>query len=89
MAKPVVASDLDGVRELVLSNETAVLVPPNDPDALGRAVVELLQDEARAFRLGQQGLAIAREKFDAEKNAAATFAVYERMPVFDCFRQTP
>jgi len=79
MARPVVASDLDGVRELVVPNETAVLVPPNDPDALGRAVLELLQDEARAFRLGQQGLAMAREKFDAIRNAAQTFEIYERI----------
>ncbi|MBI4026492.1 MAG: glycosyltransferase family 4 protein [Verrucomicrobia bacterium] len=80
MAKPVVASDLDGVRELVLRNETAVLVPPGDPVALAQAIMDLAQDAPRAFRLGQQGLALAREKFDARRNAAATFAIYAQLP---------
>ncbi len=77
MAKPVVASDLGGVRELVIRNETAILVPPNHPSALAQAVIELLQDPSRAYRLGQQGYALAKEKFDAAKNAKVTFAVYE------------
>lgn len=80
MAKPAIASDLDGVRELVRRNETAMLVPPSDPVALARAVMELTQDPPRAYRLGQQGLALAREKFDASKNAAATLALYEQIP---------
>ncbi len=79
MAKPVIASDLDGVRELVIRNETGILVPPNDPAALARAVIELIQDPPRAYRLGQQGFVLAREKFDAIQNAKATFAVYKQL----------
>lgn len=83
MARAVVASDVDGVRELVIPNETAVLVPPNDPESLARAVIELMQDEARASRLGEEGRRWAAEKFDARRNAAATFAVYERVLALD------
>lgn len=79
MARPVVASDLGGIRELVVPNETGVLVPANDPPALAGAVVDLVRDGPRAFRLGQQGLALAREKFDARRNATATFGIYERI----------
>lgn len=78
MAKPVVASDVDGVRELVVRNETAILVPPGDAAALARAVIDVLQDSALAYRLGQQALALAYKKFDAVRNAAETFAIYRR-----------
>jgi len=79
MAKPAIASDLGGVKELVKKNETAVLVTPNDPRALADAIVDLLQDPARLHRLGEEAYHWAREKFDARQNAVATFAVYEKI----------
>jgi glycosyltransferase involved in cell wall biosynthesis len=79
MAKPSIASDLGGVRELIVSNETGILVPAGDARALARAVIELLKDEPRAYRLGMQGLSLARDRFDARKNAKATCKVYQDM----------
>jgi glycosyltransferase involved in cell wall biosynthesis len=79
MAKPVIASNLDGVRELVVPNETGLLIPSGDPLALSQAILELAADETRAFRLGQQGLVRAREKFDANRNSSLTFSVYDRI----------
>lgn len=81
MAKPVVASDLGGVRELISPGETGILIPPNDPVALGRAILDLVRDPARSYRLGQQALIRAREEFDALRNAADTFEVYSEIEV--------
>jgi phosphatidylinositol alpha-mannosyltransferase len=50
-ATPVVASDIPGYRD-VMTAETGVLVPPDDPRALARAIVGLLADEPRRLRLG-------------------------------------
>lgn len=79
MGKPVVASNVGGVTELVVKNETGILVPSKDPMALSQAVIELSKDDALAFRLGQQALARAREKFDARRNSAETFDVYRKL----------
>jgi glycosyltransferase involved in cell wall biosynthesis len=79
MGKPAIGSDLAGVRELIVRNETGLLIPPNDPLALSQAIIELAKNEAQAFRLGQQGLALAREKFDANRNSALTFSIYEAL----------
>jgi len=50
-ATPVVASDIEGYAA-VAGPETGILVPPGDPDALGAALVELLEDEERRRTLG-------------------------------------
>lgn len=54
-ARPVVASDLASVRALAAGK--AVLVPPDDPDALARALAELLADPGRREQLGAAGRA--------------------------------
>jgi glycosyltransferase involved in cell wall biosynthesis len=79
MGKPVIASDLPGVQELVIRNETGVLIPPNESLSLSQSILELAADEPRSFRLGHQGLLMAREKFDAERNSTLTFAVYDKV----------
>src|SRR5204863_3331536 len=50
-ATPVVGSDIPGYRD-VLEADAAVSVPPGDPDALARAVVDLIRDEERRRRFG-------------------------------------
>jgi glycosyltransferase involved in cell wall biosynthesis len=79
MARPVVASRLGGPLELVREGETGLLVPPGDPAALAEALVALLTDPERARAMGEAGYAQAREKFDAARNAQATFALYDEL----------
>jgi glycosyltransferase involved in cell wall biosynthesis len=56
---PVAATAVDGTPEVVLDGETGLLVPPEDPPALARAVNRLLADRALAARMGQAGQARA------------------------------
>ena len=59
---PVVATAVDGVPEAVVQGETALLVPPQEPEALAAALLTLLRDEAVGARLGCAGRArVARE----------------------------
>lgn len=53
--RPVVASAVGGLRDAVVDGETGLLVPPGDPDALGRALRALLDDPARRARMGAAG----------------------------------
>jgi phosphatidylinositol alpha-mannosyltransferase len=57
-AVPVVASDIDGYRD-VMTDETGLLVPPGDSAALAEAVVTLLEDEELRRRLGAAARAVA------------------------------
>jgi glycosyltransferase involved in cell wall biosynthesis len=61
-ATPVVASDIAGYRD-VMTDETGVLVPPGDPQALADGVVGLLEDEPRRERLGAAARRLAEERY--------------------------
>ena len=58
--KPLVASRVDGLAELVGEGDGGVLVPPDDPAALAEALRQLLGDPDERSRLG----AVARERFE-------------------------
>lgn len=77
MGVPSVASDLGGVRELVVPGQTGALVPPSDPRALADVVAALLADPAHRRGMGRKALELARARFDSRANAARTFAVYD------------
>jgi len=55
MGVPVVASAVSGIPEVVVDGETGWLVPPEDPEALGRALAEVLGDPGEARRRGEAG----------------------------------
>lgn len=76
--KPVVATEVGGLPELVEHGRTGYLVPPRDERALAAAIVRLLRDKPLARLLGLNG----RRKLDAECAPAVvaqkTLAVYSR-----------
>lgn len=77
--RPVVASALAGVPELVADGETGLLVPPGDAAALAGAVRRLLDDPALAARLGAAGRRELEAGYTAEAMAARTTGLYERL----------
>ncbi|MCK4649367.1 glycosyltransferase family 4 protein [bacterium] len=66
MERPVVATNVGGIPELVKDNETGLLVPPADSKALARAILELLEDREKAKRLGKNGRRLIEKKFSQE-----------------------
>lgn len=72
---PVVASDIDGYRDVARNGREALLVPPGDPDALVAAVRRVLDDEPLAKSLGEAGQRRARE-FDWNVVADRLVEVY-------------
>ena len=76
MARPVVATAVDGTPEVVREGHTGRLVPPADSPALARALLELLRDPEGARRLGQAGRDQALARFDIDRQVEATARVY-------------
>ena len=57
---PVVTADTPAARELLADRESALLVPPGDPEALASAVTQLAEDPSLARRVADAGLAAYR-----------------------------
>jgi glycosyltransferase involved in cell wall biosynthesis len=74
--KPVVASRVSSLPELVADGATGRLVPPDDPDALAGAVCDLLADAPLRARLGEAGRERARVEFSVARMADRTLAAY-------------
>jgi 2-deoxystreptamine N-acetyl-D-glucosaminyltransferase/2-deoxystreptamine glucosyltransferase len=75
--RPVVASDVGGLRDLVVDGETGLLVPPGDVAALRAALERLLADPELRDRLGGAGRERIRERFSWERAVAQTVTAYE------------
>jgi len=76
---PIVASDVGSVSEAIRDGETGLLVPPEDPTALARAIRRLLEDRQLAARLGERARAVATEQFTAGRMARAYEDLYEEI----------
>jgi glycosyltransferase involved in cell wall biosynthesis len=76
LSKPVVATTVGGVPEVVSGGETGVLVQPGDAQALADGILELLRDPARAQEMGERGRQRAVREFDVNDMVEKTKAVY-------------
>jgi glycosyltransferase involved in cell wall biosynthesis len=79
LAKPVIASRVGGIPEIVVDDETGMLVPPKEPVALARAIGKILQNRKLAEQMGQKGKQRVNEKFNSRLFVKKTLAVYENM----------
>ncbi len=66
LAKPVISTDVGGLRDAVVPGKTGWLVPRRDPEAYAAALLELAADADRARRFGEEGRKRFEERFTAE-----------------------
>jgi colanic acid/amylovoran biosynthesis glycosyltransferase len=65
---PVVSTNIGGIPEMIIQNETGFLVQPGDPAAMADAIQTVINDRSFAARLGHSGYERARTLFSIEKN---------------------
>jgi L-malate glycosyltransferase len=78
-SKPIVATSVGGIPEVVAHDATGLLVAPRDHDGMAAAIVKLLKDPTLARRLGSAGFSRARQQFSAVRMLKETLRVYERV----------
>jgi glycosyltransferase involved in cell wall biosynthesis len=76
--KPVVASDVDGLSELIRSGFNGLLVPQGNSQALAKAILELLLNPAKSASMGVRGRKIIEEKFSMARHHSTILAAYSR-----------
>lgn len=75
---PIVASDIEGYREVLDHGVQGLLVPPRDPEALATVIVRLLQDPRRRAEMGRQGR-IKAAAYSWDEIARRVLAFYEEV----------
>jgi glycosyltransferase involved in cell wall biosynthesis len=78
--RPVVATDIGGNREVVEHGKTGLIVPPRDPEALARALLDLLASPELIRKMGQAARASVRARFSRETMIRATIEAYGGVP---------
>ena len=76
-ALPIVATEVSGTRQVITANETGVLVPPGQSEALASAVSALLGDPEEALKMGARARRRVDEKFSAQKQAEDHIALFK------------
>ncbi len=76
--RPVVASAVGGIVDVIEHEETGLLVPEKDEAALAAAILRLLDDPALARRLGKAGRKFAESHFDWSRITDETEELYHR-----------
>ena len=79
MEKPVIASRVGGIPEIVEHGVTGLLVAPNDPDALAGALISLLEDPGRRDLMGRAGRQRVVAQFRLERTVTAMEQLYEEI----------
>jgi glycosyltransferase involved in cell wall biosynthesis len=74
--RPLVATDVPGCREIVVQNETGLLVPPADPEKLAGALQALVENAALRLRCGRAARDRVANGLDAGTVGRETVAVY-------------
>jgi len=76
-ARPIVLTRVCGLEKLVENGRAAVIIPPEDPERIFRAVCELLDDESRRNALGRTAHEIATSKYTLRRSIRDIEGLYE------------
>lgn len=77
LGRALVGADVAGITEVIAPGRNGLLVPPRDPVAFAAALARVLEDAALRERMAAEGMRLAAEKFDVQKNAKRLLDLYE------------
>ena len=78
-AVPIIGSRAGGVPEIIDHEQSGLLIPPGDTQALFMAMDSLLADKDKRDAMGQQGKLIVEQRFSVAQMVAGNLAVYHKV----------
>jgi glycosyltransferase involved in cell wall biosynthesis len=75
--KPVVGTDVKGISEIVIDDQTGILVPSNNADLLTKAVVNLAEDKRKRESMGVSGKKTVLRQYPMDRMISDTLKIYD------------
>jgi L-malate glycosyltransferase len=75
--KPVIATTVGGIPEIIENGKTGLLIEPDNPEALAAALTNVLQNESLRLAIARAGNAMVREKFNTKNMGASYEAIFD------------
>ena len=79
MERPVIASDVGGVSELVINGVTGILVSPRNETQLAESIVHLVKNKELSRSMGRRGRSFVMEKFSEHRCVLAYYDLYKSL----------
>jgi glycosyltransferase involved in cell wall biosynthesis len=76
MAKPIVATNIDGITEQIVDQKDGILVPPKNSKLLGKAIINFLSDKQLAKKMSQAGREKVEKVYPVERMISETEKLY-------------
>jgi glycosyltransferase involved in cell wall biosynthesis len=77
--RPVVASNIAGMDEVVVDGKTGLLCNPGDPHALSDALLKLIKDPSLMKHMGRAGYELVRQRFQISTMVGLTVQYYRKL----------
>jgi len=75
---PVIASDVDGIKEVIINEENGILIPPKNPEAIANAIIKLIEDPQLVKKLVENGIKRA-QLFDVHEHVSKLDRLYTNL----------
>ncbi|MCT7990056.1 glycosyltransferase family 4 protein [Laspinema olomoucense] len=79
VSKPVVASNVMAIPEIVIDGQTGLLVPPDNADALAQGLLKLIENPSLCQQFGSAGRQRLEQEFTVDRMVQKTIAVYDEV----------
>jgi len=79
MARPIIATEIDGITEQILDNKTGFLIPPQDSNSISKTLINLILDDELCNKIGLNAREITQNEFSLSKMLTQTNEVYQSL----------
>jgi glycosyltransferase involved in cell wall biosynthesis len=81
LGKPVIASEVGGIPEVVKNNSNGILVSPGNDKALAESIIKVLSNKTDSRIMGEKGQKTVLEKFSSNAMIEKTIQIYKKILV--------
>lgn len=79
MERPIIASKVGGIQDLITDGENGLLIPPQNPSEIAQAITRLVNDPDFSTQLGQQGSFYVRSHYSTEAKIRRILDIYQQL----------